>query len=115
MYHEAKLLTPAYYDTLEEMPQLAKVYFPNEKEPQMMTADEVCRLDDKGWYTVLHSCNYGVCDHWTSEKPSKWVKEKFEHIIRYTDNGKTVGYNRASWSITLTKDAHVWKSEVWNS
>ena len=116
MYHEAKLLSHAYYDTIEEMPKVAKVYYPGQKEPVEMTAEQICELDNEGWHTVMHSCNYGVCDHWTSEKPSTWVREMFEHIIQYVNNDKTtVGFNRKGWSLTLTKDAHVWKSEVWNS
>lgn len=116
MYHEAKLFSHSYYDTIQEMPQMAKVYYPDTKEPVEMTAEQVAALDNEGWYTVMHSCNYGVCDHWTSEKPSTWVKEKFNHIIRYVnDKNETVGYNRAAWGITLTKDAHVFKAAVWNS
>ena len=115
MFHEAKLFYPSYYDTLEEMPNVAKVYYPNQKEPVEMTAEQVCALDDEGWYTIIHECNFGVCDHWTSVKPSKWVKEVFSRIIQYADKDRTVGYNRNGWSITLTKDANYWKSEVWNS
>ena len=119
MYHKATLTSRAYYDTFEEMPDKAKVYFPDEEEPREMTAEEVCRLDDEGWFTVMHSCNYGVCDHWTSEKPSRWVRERFRKILHFTKNGKAdgehVGYDRAAWSIRLTRDGHVWKSEVWNS
>lgn len=119
MYHEASLYSAAYYDTLEEMPQKAKVYFPDEKEPKEMTASEVCNLDKDGWYTIMHSVNYGCCDHWTSVKPSRWVREKFDRIIHYTKNGKEdgkhVGYNRMAWTIRLTKEANYWKSEVWNS
>ena len=119
MYHEGEFLSPSYYDTMEEMPNKCKVKFPDSKEEVEMTPEEVCALDDEGWYTVMHSCNYGVCDHWTSEKPSTWVQKKFNHIIRYTtgkgEKERTVGYNRKSWYIKLTRDAHVWKSEVWNS
>ena len=119
MYHKATLYSRAYYDTFEEMPDMAEVYFPDEEEPREMTAEEVCRLDDEGWFTVMHSCNYGVCDHWTSEKPSRWVRERFRKILHYTKNGKAdgehVGYDRVEWSIRLTRDGHVWKSEVWNS
>ena len=119
MYHEATLTKRAYYDTLEEMPKMAKVYFPEEKEPKEMTAAEVCALDEEGWYTIMHSVNWGSCDHWTSQKPSKWVRERFERIFHYTKNGKAdgehVGYNRQEWSIRLTRDGKYWKSEVWNS
>lgn len=116
MYHKGTLYSDDYYDTKEEMPQVAKVYYPDTKEPVEMTAEQVAALDNDGWYTVMHSCNYGVCDHWTSEKPSTWVREKFERIIRYiNDKKETVGYNRTAWSIRLTKDAHVFKAEVWNS
>ena len=118
MYHEATLTTKAYYDTLEEMPNTATVCFPD-KQRKEMTADEICALDDEGWYTIMHSVNWGCCDHWTSEKPSKWVKERFEKIWHYTKNGKAdgahVGYNRAEWTIRLTRDGNYWKSEVWNS
>ena len=119
MYHKPTISSRGYYDTLEEMPIMVKVKFPEEKEFREMTADEVCALDDEGWYTVMHSVNWGCCDHWTSEKPSKWIKERFNHIIHYTKNGKNdgehVGYDRAGWNIVLTKDANVWHSEVWNS
>ena len=63
MYHEGTKFSKSYYDTLEEMPKTAKVYFPDEKEPRQMTADEICALDKEGWYTIMHSCNYGCCDH----------------------------------------------------
>ena len=116
MYHEGNFMRHSYYDTIEEMPKTAKVYYPDEKEPKEMTAQEISVLDNEGWYTIMHSVNYGVCDHWTSEKPSKWVRERFERIIRYTDKkGDTVGYNRKGWSLTLTRDSKYWKSEVWNS
>ena len=117
MYHEARLGKRAYYDTFEEMPKLAKVCFPEpNKETREMTAEEICQLDKDGWYTIMHSVNWGSCDHWTSEKPSKWVRERFEKIYRYVDNqGRTIGYNRDSWCITLTRDSKYWKSEVWNS
>ena len=119
MYHKGTLFRHSYYDTIEEMPDKVRVKFPDEKEYREMTPEEVCALDDDGWYTVMHSCNYGICDHWTSEKPSKWVREKFNNIIHYTSNGKKdgkpIGYDREGWSIVLTKDANVWHSEVWNS
>ncbi len=117
MFHEATLTKRAYYDTLEEMPNTARVTFPYpNKETREMTAEEICALDNEGWYTIMHSCNYGCCDHWTSEKPSKWVHERFEKIYHYVDNqGRHVGYNRGGWCLTLTKDANYWKSEVWNS
>lgn len=124
MYHKAKsIFEKSYYDTVEEMPNVAKVHFPDQKEPVEMTAEEICALDDEGWYTIMHSVNWGSCDHWTSQKPSKWVKECFNGIIRYVKKGykagkeyeETVGYNRRSWSITLTKQSDYFKAEVWNS
>lgn len=115
MYHEAKRFSRSYYDTKEEMPKVAKVYFPDEKEPREMTPENICALDNEGWYTIMHSVNYGCCDHWKSEKPSKWVRERFNHIIHYTSNGKHVGYNRQEWSLHLTRDGSYWKAEVWNS
>lgn len=119
MYHEAHLFTKAYYDTIEEMSDKAKVYFPDEKEPRLMTAEEICELDDEGWYTIMHSVNWGSCDHWTSEKPSKWVRERFNQIIRFSKNGKAdepaTGWNRLEWEIRLTRDSKYWKAEVWNS
>lgn len=115
MYHKETFKSKAYYDTFEEMPTTIKVKFPDAKECVEMTPEEVCALDNEGWYTVMHSVNWGCCDHWTSEKPSKWVRERFDKIIHYTKNGAHVGYNRAGWEITLTKDAHVWHAEVWNS
>lgn len=120
MYHEAKRwFEKSYYDTIEEMPDKAKVYFPDEKEPRLMTAAEICALDKEGWYTIMHSVNWGCCDHWTSEKPSKWVRERFNRYYHYTKNGKSdgehVGYNRIEWSLRLTKQSDYWKSEVWNS
>ena len=114
-YHKAtRLGEKSYYDTIEEMPGTAEVRFPDGTKKQM-TPDEICELDKDGWLTVMHSCNYGVCDHWTSEKPSTWVRERFNHIIRYVDNNnKTVGYNRRDWWIKLTKE-RVFHAEVWNS
>lgn len=53
MYHKATLTSKAYYDTLEEMPNVAKVYFPDEEEPKEMTAEEICALDDQAG---LQSC-----------------------------------------------------------
>lgn len=119
MYHEGTIYSKAYYDTFEEMPNVAKVYFPGEKEPREMYAEEIRALDNEGWYTIMHSVNYGSCDHWTSQKPSKWVSERFERIIHYTKNGREdgehIGYNRMEWSLKLTRDSNYWKSEVWNS
>lgn len=119
MYHKGTLTTKAYYDTLEEMPKVAKVFFPDSKEPREMTADEIRDLDEQGWYTIMHSVNWGCCDHWTSEKPSKWVRERFERIWHFTKNGKAdgkhVGYNRAGWELHLTRQSNYWKAEVWNS
>ncbi len=115
MYHEPKLLQPGYYDTIEEIPNMCKVRFPDEKEYKEMSPEDVCALDEQGWYTIMHSVNWGSCDHWTSEKPSKWVRERFNHIIQYTSRGKTIGYNRADFYITLTRQSDYWKSEVWNS
>ena len=115
MYHEAtKWGRHSYYDTIEEMPKTAKVKFPN-GETKEMTADEICALDEQGLFTIMHSCNYGTCDHWTSEKPSTWVRKRFMQIYEYVEDGKTVGYNRAGWSIDLTTDGHFFKAEVWNS
>lgn len=119
MYHEGSIFSKPYYDTLEEMPATIKVYFPDRKEPVEMTADEVCALDNEGWYTIMHSVNWGSCDHWTSEKPSKWVKDRFNRILHYTSNGKEdgkhIGFDRLGWSITLTRESNYWKAEVWNS
>lgn len=119
MYHEGNIYRKAYYDTLEEMPKTAKVYFPDKKEPVEMTAEQIRALDEQGWYTIMHSVNYGVCDHWTSQKPSKWVRERFEKIFHFTSNGKAdgkhVGYNRMEWSLILTRESNYWKAEVWNS
>lgn len=119
MYHEATLRTRAYYDTLEEMPDVAKVYFPDEKEPREMTIGEMYKLSNEGWYTIMHTVNWGSCDHWISVPLGKWVDERFKRILHYTSNGKSdgkhVGYNRQAWSVRLTKDKNYWKSEVWNS
>lgn len=119
MYHKETLSTKAYYDTFEEMPKMAEVRFPladGKSETRQMTADEICALDNEGWYTILHSVNWGSCDHWTSAKPSKWVRERFNHIICYKNkNGEVVGYDRADWLLVLTGEANYWRSEVWNS
>lgn len=116
MYHEATLSTRAYYDTLEEMPKVAKVYLPNEKEPKEMTIDEMYKLSDEGWYTIMHTVNWGSCDHWTSVPLKIWVEKRFRTILGYTNKkGELVGYNRQEWSVRLTKDKNYWKSEVWNS
>lgn len=120
MYHEARFegftMYKAYYDTIGEMPVKAKVYFPEQKEPVEMTAEEMYKLSDEGWYTIMHSVNYGVCDHWTSEPLKTWVDKRFNRINQYVDKkGNTVGYNRDEWSVHLTKDSNYWQSEVWNS
>lgn len=118
MYHEAKNCWEySYYDTVEELPKKAKVIFPKEenKESVEMTPEEICTLDGEYW-TIMHSCNYGSCDHWTSQKPSTWVNKEFNRIINYVDKDKKViGYNRTSWSIALTKNSKYFKAEVWNS
>ena len=116
MYHESNgWMSPPYYDTKEEMPDTATVKFPDGTTRQM-TAEEITSLDNEGWFTVMHSVNWGSCDHWTSEKPSKWVRKEFQSIIKYVnEKKKTVGFNRSSWTIVLTKDAHFFKSAVWNS
>lgn len=117
MYHEAKnWYHKSYYDTIEEMPQVAKVYFPDEKEPRLLSADEMIALSVEGWYTIMHSVNWGSCDHWTSQPLSKWVYDRFLSYVRYTNSkGETVGYDRKEWSVKLTKDSKYWKSAVWNS
>lgn len=119
MYHKETLSTKAYYDTFEEMPSKAEVRFPvsdGKWEVRQMTAEEINALDNDGWYTILHSVNWGICDHWTSVKPSKWVRDRFNHIIRYQNNkGEIIGYDRLSWLLVLTRDANYWKAEVWNS
>lgn len=114
MYHEPKLFSPGYYDSIDELPTKAKITFPDGTKKEM-TVNEMLELSEDGWLTVMHSVNYGVCDHWTSVPLKTWVRERFERIIRYTtQNGKTIGYNRSSCGTTLTKEK-VWKSEVWNS
>ena len=115
MYHEGKITTRAYYDTMDEMPSKAQVTFPDGTTKEMSIA-EMYDLSDAGWYTIMHSVNWGSCDHWTSQPLSKWVNERFKKVYRFVDgNNKTVGYNRDSWSVKLTKDSNYWKSEVWNS
>lgn len=119
MYHKATPCSKAYYDTLEEMPNMAKVRFPNEKEPVEMTVEQMYELSREGWRTIMNTCNYGVCDHWDSVPLSVWVDKRFKQILHYTSNGKAdgkhIGYNRASWYVILTRDKHYHKSEVWNS
>ena len=114
MYHEPSIYHRGYYDTIDELPAKCNVRFPDSDDWVEMSPDEVCNLDGK-YYTIMHSSNFGICDHWTSEKPSKWVRERFEKIIQYTAKGKIVGYNRDSTNITLTLESNYWKSEVWNS
>ena len=116
MYHKGTIYHRGYYDTIDELPQKVNVYFPDEKEPKEMTPSEVCELDDMGWFTIMHSVNWGICDHWTSEKPSTWVRERFNRVVKLKKkNGEVMGYYRADTSIRLTKDGKYWKSEVWNS
>jgi len=92
------------------------VYFPDSKEAVEMTAEEILKLSDDGWYTILHECNFGCCDHWTSQPLKRWVNERFLQIITYVNKkGEKVGYDRREWSVKLTKDAHYRHSEVWNS
>lgn len=67
------------------VPTTAKVKFPS-GETKEMTADEICALDEQGLFTIMHDCNYGVCDHWTSVKPSVWVRERFWKIYEYDEN-----------------------------
>lgn len=118
MYHKSELFKKAYYDTLEEMPTTAKIYFPNEKEPRELSVTEMYKLSDEGWKTVMHTVNWGSCDHWCSVPLRKWVDSRFLRIIHYTSNGKengtSIGYDRMEWSARLTKE-DVWESSVWNS
>lgn len=62
MYHEGTWATKAYYDTIDEMPNTIKVSFPKDGNVPMkcveMTREEVLALDEKGWYTIMHSSNY---------------------------------------------------------
>lgn len=118
MYHKATITTRAYYDTVSEMPNTAKVYFPKEDNRPMeeMTVEQMMELSDKGYHTIVHSVNFGCCDHWYSVPLSRWVQEYFMQIIHYTDQkGDTVGYDRKDWSVLLTYDADYRKSDVWNS
>lgn len=65
MYHKAKtLFEHSYYDTIDEMPNTAKVEFPDSTEKEC-TIDEMIKLSNDGWMTVMHEWN-GACDHWTS-------------------------------------------------
>lgn len=114
MYHKGTIFEHSYYDTIEEMPTTAKVYFPDKKEPIQMDEQQMLKLSNEGWYTILHEVNYGCCDHWTSVKLEVWVRERFKKIIKYkTKNG--FGYNRCAWSVNLTRNSNFRKSEVWNS
>lgn len=117
MYHKAKnCLEHSYYDTIGEMPLKANVYYPDSKKPVMMDSAEMFKLSSEGWRTIMHSCNYGCCDHWTSEPLSKRVNDKFNSYYQFTDReGKIVGYNRREWAVRLTRDKHYFHSEVWNS
>ena len=119
MYHEGTMFRNPYYYTIEEMPNTAKVKFPDEKESREMTIEQMYELSREGWHTIIATTNYGICDHWDSVPLSVWVEKRFKRILHYTSNGKAdgkhIGYNRASWSVTLTRDKHYHKSEVWNS
>lgn len=117
MYHEATLYNKAYYDTIEEIPNVAKVYSPEWEGYKELTAEEMYALSDDGWYTIMHEVNWGSCDHWTSQPLRNWVNKRFNSIVRYTKGkgGPVVGYDRQGWSVTLTRDSKYWKSEVWNS
>ena len=116
MYHEGKLLTPSYYDTIDEMPNIVKVSFPNDKGYREMSPEDFKKLDDDGWYCPLSSSNYGCCDFIEYVKPSVWLERKFNKIIKYIDKNKnTIGYNRASWYIHLSERKKPTESFVWNS
>lgn len=60
MYHEATFMTKAYYDTIEEMPIVAKVKSPEWEGVRELTANEMLDLSDEGWYTIIHEVNWGV-------------------------------------------------------
>lgn len=115
MYHQATLTTKAYYDTIEELPKEATVSFPDGTKKKM-TSSEMYKLSNEGWYTIMASCNWGICDHWDSEPLKVWVEKKFLPILQLVDkNGKTIGYNRSEWNVVLTRNKNYHKSEVWNS
>lgn len=99
-----------YYESIEELQNEIYVTFPN-GDKKTITPDEVSSLDN--YWTVHHSCNYGVCDHWITIRPSEWLKKEFNHIYKVEYKGKTL-YRRESVYLRLT-DHKVWESEVWNS
>lgn len=115
MKHEAKAgYYPEYYDTMDELPKEVNVKFPHSDKWVKMTEDEVKKLDGKYW-TIMHSVNWGSCDHWTSEKPSYWLKEEFNKVYHYKYQGKFLGYNRRSYDLKLTEESNFFKAEVWDS
>lgn len=122
MYHEKKKWGIGYiscYDSIEEIPDICKVYFPKEdgREPQSMTTEEMEALAwREKWYVIVGDHNFGVCDHWVSIPFMRWICERYPRIDRYVDERQqTVGYNRKYTSVELTKDKDFHKSEVWNS
>lgn len=115
MYHEATFYSRAYYDTMEEMPNVAKVYSPEWEGYKELTSEQMMELSDEGWYVIVNETNWGCCDHWVSKPLRYWVENRFNRITQYTTKGWVVGYNRNGWEVKLTRDSKYWKAEVWNS
>lgn len=107
------------YDTIEEIPDMCEVRFPEEdgRKSEMMTSRQMLALAEREeWYVVVGDHNYGVCDHWISIPFRRWIYERYTKINQYQDEkNKTVGYARSNISVCLTKDKNFHYSEVWNS
>lgn len=107
------------YDTIEEIPDMCEVRFPEEygRKTEMMSSKDMLALAGREeWYVVVGDHNYGVCDHWISIPFRRWINERYTRITRYqNEKNETVGYARANISVSLTKNKNFHYSEVWNS
>lgn len=119
MFHKSKnCFSSSYYDTMEEIPTDITVFYPKEERRDAVTIPvmELSSLCGDDYRCVMHSVNYGCCDHWDAVTADRWISECWSRVIRYTDkDGRTVGYNRPNKSVCLTRDKNYRVSEVWNS
>ena len=122
MKHEKSKKFPAwppcdYYDFPHEIPDECKVSFPDDREPKMMSKKEMRELAEKEeWWVIVHTVNWGSCDHWKSIPFKTWIDKYYPKLNQYVDRNKnTIGYARENRYVKLTKESNYWKAEVWNS
>lgn len=106
-----------YWDSVEEIEDVCRVYIPGNNEPRNMTEAEMRQLAaEEEWYVIIEDSNFGVCDHWYAITFGKWIDKYYCQFIRYQRHDKSIlGYARESDYVRLTTDKNFRKSEVWNS